>query len=113
MFKTLIPAIVIASAMAAPTLASAQDNNGSEVTRAQVRGDLIQMEQAGYKPGADRTTYPAPEQAAEQRVEAQKGVEATSYGSSMSGTSASGAPTVSMAPADMTHTPGRSLYSNH
>jgi hypothetical protein len=110
MFKTLIPAVLIASALAVPSLASAQDNNGSEVTRAQVKGDLIQMEQAGYKPGADRTTYPAPEQAAEQRVEVQKGVGATSYGPSMSGTSASGAP---MAPVDMTHTPGHSLYSNH
>jgi hypothetical protein len=107
MFKTLIPAVVIASALAVPTLAFSQDNNGSEVTRAQVKGDLIQMEQEGYKPGADRTTYPAPEQAAEQRVEARKGIEATSYGPSMSGTSASGAPT------DMTHTPEHSLYSNH
>ncbi len=98
MFKTLIPAIVIASALTAPALAFAQDNNGGEVTRAQVKSDLIQMEQEGYKPGADHTTYPAPEQAAEQRVEAQKGVEATSYGPSMSGTSASGAPL------DMTHT---------
>jgi hypothetical protein len=109
MFKSLIPTVIVASALAAPALASAQDNSGSEVTRAQVKGDLIQMEQQGYKPGADRTTYPAPEQAAEQRVEAQKGVEATSYGPAMSGTSASGAPM----PMDMTHPPEHTLYSNH
>jgi hypothetical protein len=51
---------------------------------------MKQLEQAGYRRDADRNTYPAPEQAAEQRVEAQKGVEATSYGPSMSGTAASG-----------------------
>jgi hypothetical protein len=48
------------------------------------------MEQAGYNPGEDRTTYPAKTQAAEQRIQDELGVAATSYGPSMSGTSASG-----------------------
>jgi len=87
MFKSLIPAVVIASALVAPSFAFAQDN--TQVTRAAVT-DLQQMEQAGYSPGEDRTTYPAKAQAAEQRVQDERGVAATSYGPSMSGTSASG-----------------------
>jgi len=88
MFKSLIPAVVIASAMVSPSFAFAQDN--TQVTRSAVKTDLQQMEQAGYSPGEDRTTYPAKAQAAEQRVQDERGVAATSYGPSMSGTSASG-----------------------
>jgi Domain of unknown function (DUF4148) len=106
MFKTFIPAVVIASALAAPALAFAQDN--SQVTRSAVKADLQQMEQAGYNPAADRTTYPNQAQAAEQRVESERGVTATSYGPSMSGTSASGVRSP-MAPADGTH----SIYFGH
>ena len=88
MIKSLIPAAVIVSALAAPAFAFAQDN--TQVTRSAVRSDLQQMEQAGYSPGEDRTTYPAKTQAAEQRVQDERGVAATSYGPSMSGASASG-----------------------
>ena len=84
MFKTFVPAVVIASALAAPALAFAQDN--TQVTRSQVKSDLQQMEQAGYNPAANHTTYPNQAQAAEQRVESERGVAATSYGPSMSGT---------------------------
>lgn len=93
MFKALIPAVVIASALAAPSFAFAQSN--SPVTRAQVRSELVQLEQAGYNPASDRTQYPANIQAAEQRVSAQDGVAQSSFGSSVSGTSASGAPVAS------------------
>ncbi|WP_158938441.1 DUF4148 domain-containing protein [Burkholderia sp. S171] len=106
MFKTLIPAVVIASALAAPTFAIAQDN--TQVPRSAVKTDLQQMEQSGYNPAADRTTYPDQAQAAEQRVESERGVAATSYGPSMSGSSASGMRS-SMAPADGTH----SIYFGH
>jgi hypothetical protein len=94
MFKTIIPAVVIASALAAPSFAFAQSN--SPVTRAQVRAELVQLEKAGYNPASDRTQYPANIQAAEQRVSAQDGVAQRSYGSSVSGTSASGAPVASV-----------------
>jgi hypothetical protein len=106
MFKTLIPAVVFASALAAPTFAFAQGN--TQVTRSAVKTDLQQMEQSGYNPAADRTTYPDQAQAAEQRVVSERGVAATSYGPSMSGTSASGMRS-QMTPADGTH----SIYFGH
>jgi len=90
MFKSLIPAVVIVSALAAPTFAFAQssDNNGP-VTRAEVKAQLAQVEKAGYNPTGDQTNYPANIQAAEARVNAQNQA-ATSYGPSTSGTSAVG-----------------------
>ncbi|OTP68445.1 MULTISPECIES: DUF4148 domain-containing protein [Burkholderiaceae] len=106
MIKSLIPAVVIASALAAPALAFAQDN--TQVTRSAVKSDLQQMEQAGYTPAEDRTTYPAKTQAAEQRVQDERGVAATSYGPSMSGTSASGI-RAQTGPSDSNHT----IYFGH
>ncbi|SAL10489.1 membrane protein [Caballeronia terrestris] len=88
MFKALIPAVVLAAALAAPTFANAQDNG--PVTRAQVKAELIQLERAGYSPASDRATYPANLQAAQRRVDAQNGVAAASYGASVEGSSASG-----------------------
>ncbi|WP_213776465.1 DUF4148 domain-containing protein [Caballeronia sp. dw_276] len=90
MFKSLIPAVVIVSALAAPTFAFAQssDSNGP-VTRAEVKAQLVQLEKAGYNPAGDQTTYPANIQAAEARVDAQNQA-TTSYGPSTSGTSAVG-----------------------
>lgn len=106
MFKALIPAVVIASALAAPTFAFAQEN--TRVTRSAVKTDLQQMEQSGYDPAADRSTYPDRAQAAERRVVSERGVVATSYGPSMSGTSASGMRSP-MTPADGMH----SAYFGH
>ncbi|MGV7243498.1 DUF4148 domain-containing protein [Caballeronia sp. M23-90] len=106
MIKSLIPAVVIASALAAPAFAFAQDN--TQVTRSAVKSDLQQMEQAGYTPAEDRTTYPAKTQAAEQRVQDERGVAATSYGPSMSGTSASGI-RAQTGPSDSNHT----IYFGH
>jgi ribose 5-phosphate isomerase RpiB len=87
-------------------LAFAQDN--TQVTRSAVKSDLQQMEQAGYTPAEDRTTYPAKTQAAEQRVQDERGVAATSYGPSMSGTSASGI-RAQTGPSDSNHT----IYFGH
>lgn len=89
MIKGLIPAVVIASALAAPSFAFAQ-NNGP-VTRAQVEAELAQLEHAGYDPAGDQTQYPANIQAAEARVAAQNGA-SRSYGGVVSGSSVSGAP---------------------
>ena len=100
MFKSFVPALVIASTVAAPALAFAQDN--TQVTRAAVKMDLQQMERAGYNPAADRTTYPDHAQAAEQRMETERGVAATSYGPSISGSSASGVQ-MPISPANGTH----------
>jgi Domain of unknown function (DUF4148) len=89
MFKALIPAVVIASALAAPTFAFAQQSNGP-VTRAEVKAQLVQLEKAGYNPGGDEIDYPNDIQAAEARVAVQNGAVATSYGSSSNGTSVAG-----------------------
>jgi hypothetical protein len=91
MFKALIPAVVIVSAMAAPSFAFAQDSN-APLTRAEVKAQLVQLEKAGYNPSSDEAQYPRNIQAAESRVSAQQTV-ASSYGSPVNGTSGSGART--------------------
>ncbi|WP_371882262.1 DUF4148 domain-containing protein [Caballeronia sp. S22] len=85
--KAFVPALVIATALAAPTFAFAQSNG--PVTRAQVRAELVQLEKAGYNPSTDRVDYPQNIQAAEARVHAENGRSA--YGPSVAGTSNSGA----------------------
>jgi len=87
MIKAFVPALVIATALAAPTFAFAQSNG--PVTRAQVRAELVQLEKAGYNPSTDRVDYPQNIQAAQARVNAEKGESA--YGPSAAGTSNSGA----------------------
>lgn len=88
MNKSLISALVLSSALAAPAFAFAQSNG--PVTRAQVRAELVQLEKAGYSPGGEDVNYPQDIQAAEQRVAEQQGVASSSYGAAVSGTSASG-----------------------
>ncbi|AET91511.1 MULTISPECIES: DUF4148 domain-containing protein [Caballeronia] len=85
--KAFVPALVIATALAAPTFAFAQSNG--PVTRAQVRAELVQLEKAGYNPSEDRVNYPQNIQAAQARVNAENGVSA--YGPSAAGSSDSGA----------------------
>jgi hypothetical protein len=89
MNKFLISALVLSSALAAPAFAFAQSNG--PVTRAQVKAELVQLEKAGYSTGGENVNYPQDIQAAEQKVWAQQGVAATSYGSSTDSMSASGA----------------------
>ena len=85
--KSLIQAVVVAAALAAPVAVFAQSNQ--PVTRAQVRAELVQLEQAGYHPGeGDNTTYPADIQAAEAKVAAQN----NAVGGRAGGLSASGSP---------------------
>lgn len=68
--KTLIHAMLIAGALAAPVLSFAQEAN-VPLTRAEVRMQLAQVEQAGYSPSRNNLNYPADIQAAEARVSAQ------------------------------------------
>ena len=69
--KSIIKAVAIAAVLAAPVASFAQSSQ-QPVTRAEVRQDLIQMEQAGYNPATSNDpTYPADAQAAEHRVQAQ------------------------------------------
>jgi hypothetical protein len=90
--KSLVSAVALASALAAPAVSFAQQSNGP-VTRAQVRAELVQLEKAGWRPSmgmGNNPHYPDGIQAAEARVAAQNGG-ASSYGGVDSGSSASGA----------------------
>jgi uncharacterized membrane protein len=95
--KSLIQAVLVAAALAAPVAVFAQSS--APLTRAQVRAELVQLEKAGYHVGdGDQTTYPAQIQAAEAKVAAQNG--ATGVGGVVSGSSEAGRPAVSKADFD-------------
>ena len=67
--KSLFQTVVVAAALAAPVAAFAQSDQ--PVTRAEVRAQLVQLEQTGWRPGeGEHTTYPAQIQAAEAKVAA-------------------------------------------
>lgn len=97
--KSLIKAVAVAAILAAPVASFAQASQ-QPVTRAEVKNQLIQLEQAGYNPATSNdATYPSDVQAAEHRVQAenpavaqtQEPVADTSgYGGTMSGSSQSG-----------------------
>jgi hypothetical protein len=71
--KLLIKTALISCALAAPVYSfaqtSAQANDGS-LTRAEVRADLVRVEQAGYRPSLNDIHYPTDIQAAEAKVAA-------------------------------------------
>ncbi|MFM0226422.1 DUF4148 domain-containing protein [Paraburkholderia dipogonis] len=93
--KSLIQAVVVVAALAAPVAVFAQSSR--PVTRAQVRAELVQLEKAGYDPAArNDATYPAEIQAAEAKVAAQNGA-ANGYGGVVNGSSVAGRPAVSKA----------------
>ena len=100
------------SALVSSSLTFAQSAS-VPLTRAQVRADLIRLEQAGYNPAAiDDTNYPADIQAAEAKVAArnaaqidqQRAVESMG-GTQQHGSSEAGKPTA--------QTPARSSYFGH
>ena len=65
--KLLIQAVIISAALVAPFASFAQSS--APKTRAQVRAEMIELEQAGYNPAAaNDATYPGQIQAAEARV---------------------------------------------
>ncbi|WP_144109587.1 DUF4148 domain-containing protein [Paraburkholderia sp. BCC1886] len=103
--KTLLQAVIVATALTAPLAAFAQSNQG--VTRAEVRAQVVQLEHVGYRPNqGNATDYPNKLQAAEARVAAQNGG-TEGYGGVAAGSSASGAPVLTM-PAN-----SASLYKGH
>lgn len=85
--KSLIRAVV-AVVLVVPVAVFAQSNQS--VSRAQVRAELVQLENAGYKPGLASPYYPADIQAAQAKVTAQNG-SASAVGGAVNGSSASGA----------------------
>ncbi|AIO36527.1 DUF4148 domain-containing protein [Burkholderia pseudomultivorans] len=97
--KSLVYAVVAATALSASFGAFAQSN----VTRAQVRNELVQLEQAGYKPSQSSPYYPADIQAAQARVAGDN-----------SGYGAQPAPVVQGgAPAAKVQNPRDSVYFGH
>jgi Domain of unknown function (DUF4148) len=101
--KSLIQAVVVAAALAAPVAAFAQAN--PPVTRAQVRAELIQLEKAGYNPSRGQDPYyPADLQAAEAKVAAQNA--ARGVGGVAGGSSDAGRPAISKAD-------WNALYNHH
>jgi cytochrome c556 len=93
--KSLIQAVVVAAALAAPVAVFAQSNQ--PLTRAQVRAELVQLEKAGYNPArGEDPYYPADVQAAEVKVAAQNAA-TSGYGGVVTGTSDAGRPAVSKA----------------
>jgi hypothetical protein len=95
--KSLIQAIGIAAVLAVPVASFAQSNQ--PLTRAEVRAQLVQLEQAGYRPTGDHASYPNQIEAAEAKVAAEnaaaqaRGADTSGVGGTVSGSSASGAPT--------------------
>jgi hypothetical protein len=90
--KSFFKAVAILVVAAAPLSSFAQSNQ--PVTRAQVRAELVQVEEAGYNPTtANSLDYPANIQAAEARAAVQNDTvqgDAAAYGPSNSGTSQMG-----------------------
>ncbi|WP_433705895.1 DUF4148 domain-containing protein [Paraburkholderia sacchari] len=85
----LVKSLIVAAAVALPALSFAQSTQ--PLTRAQVRQELVALQQAGYNPSSDETQYPQNIQQAEARLHAHDSVAPTSYGGSAAGASASGA----------------------
>ena len=100
------------SALVSSSLTFAQSAS-VPLTRAQVRADLLRLEQAGYNPAAiNDSNYPAYIQAAEARVAAQNAAQIDRQravesmgGTQEHGSSEAGKPTA--------ETPARSIYSGH
>jgi hypothetical protein len=91
--KTLISAVAVVAALAAPALSFAQQSD-APLTRAQVRSELVQLEKAGYNPNISDPSYPSNIQAAEARANAQTLAQAqpqaSDYGSVANGSSQAG-----------------------
>jgi hypothetical protein len=104
--KSLIKAVALVVAVAAPVASFAQSN--VQLTRAQVRNELVQLKKAGYHVGdGDQTSYPAQIQAAIARVAAHS---TSGFGGVNSGSSAAGVHAVASA-SDSTGI--RSVYAAH
>ncbi|WP_213780697.1 DUF4148 domain-containing protein [Caballeronia sp. dw_276] len=91
MKKFLVCIALAAGTLTVPVLSFAQTNG--PVTRAEVRADLVRVEQAGYNPSLGNDIhYPADIQAAEAKIAASSDHTQPSYGGvAMNGTSSSGA----------------------
>jgi len=91
MNKMLMQTIVIAIAATAPIVALAQVHSTAQVTRAQVKDELVQFERAGDSPLSSNVDYPGSLQAAQAHAGAQANdAEATTYGGKPAGSTEAG-----------------------
>ncbi|MBN3789296.1 DUF4148 domain-containing protein [Burkholderia sp. Ac-20353] len=104
--KSLVQAVVVAAALVAPVVSFAQP--GSQITRAQVRAELVQLQQAGYNTArGEDPHYPEAIQAATARIAEQQqnavaqaqGVDVSGYGVQAQGASAAGSRAAGVRPA--------------
>ena len=98
--KTLISVTLAIGALVGPALSFAQTAPG-ELSRAEVRADLAQLEHAGYNPAANSdATYPDNVLAAEAKVAAQQRAARSNDavgGVAQAGSSQAGAPVAALA----------------
>ncbi len=89
--KSLVYVVIAASVLAAPIASFAQSTQ-QPLTRAEVRADLVKVEQAGYNPSRHSLTYPADIQAVEARLAAQgSSADTSGFGGNSGGVTQSGA----------------------
>jgi hypothetical protein len=76
--KLTLATLALAATLAVPAVSFAQTTQGG-LTRAQVRAQLVEIEQAGWRPTSEGPTYPDRLQAAEARVAAKHASAAASH----------------------------------
>jgi len=89
--KSLTKAIAVVAFVVTPIASFAQSSQ--PLTRAQVREELVQLYNVGYRPLDDRNSYPSHIQAAQARIAAQKEAAATDtsgYGTGAAGSAQAG-----------------------
>jgi hypothetical protein len=92
--KSLLATLLATTILAAPLLVQAQENN-APVTRAEVRADLVKVEQAGYVASrGEDATYPTDIQLAEAKIAAAGKAHATDGMGGVSPRTESGSRTV-------------------
>jgi type II secretory pathway pseudopilin PulG len=74
--KLTLATVALAATLALPAVSFAQQSQQG-LTRAEVRAQLVELEQAGYRPESEGPTYPERLQAAEARVAAKHAAQAS------------------------------------
>ena len=106
--KSLICLTLAISVLAGPVSAFAQTTSGP-LTRAQVRAELVRLEQAGYSPSmGEDPNYPADIQAAEAKIAAQDSAQLAA--NAVGGVAQGGSSQTGL---EVHANPNRSLYVGH
>lgn len=97
--RSLAAAAAVVVSAAVPALSFAQDHT---ITRAEVRAELVQLQQAGYNAAGDNNQYPTNLQAALSRIAANQQGTNAAYGGSANASEA-GAPAVAVPMQHVSH----------